>query len=723
MNIVRALEVALPELPERVIRQTPPKLDPKVISKEHIENGEPVVLVKMPGSELVFRFSPLQWQLIQMFDGQSSFEQISDRFEQETGTPVLENDVRELASHLQSKSPLLYKTALEKNITLQEELRSSRKKRQKRALDFADIPVKTWDNADGYVTWLYPKVRFLFTPWFAWTSAAMFVLMGWMWWDRFGEVWSDSFAFYNFTSKSGRDLIEFWFMFGAMAAIHETAHGLAGKHYGATIERMGFMLMYFAPSFFCDATQVWILGGRWARIVTAFAGIWLDLVVCFFATIVWWGTATGMVIHDWAYKIMMVTGIGVSVLNLNPLIKLDGYLIFSELVAEPSLKESSTEYLSAWVRKHIFHLPADVPFVPRRKRPFYVIYAVLSGMYSYVLLSFLMVITYHILRSYSPDWAFVPAILIGVWVFKSRIKTLVTFMNFVYLDKKESVRAWFTPVRTAVVSIAVLLLLLLPVWPDFVQGQFLLLPGQTAVIRATVPGIVSAVSVREGEFVAAGTPLAQLRNLDLESRSAEARERLTEATAAEAKAFLRYTDVAATGQERRREVINNAIAMQRTAQLGVSSPIAGIIASPHVEDLVGRSLDEGDLLMQVEDTSAVRAQVYIPEFAMHDVRIGQKVRLLVEAQFRPITGTLSSLTAASTTLPQGLLTKEQLQGINPPRCFVGTVWLSNAQAPDQKDSTRLLAGAAGSAKIMIARRSIAGFLGRFARELVDRKLW
>src|SRR5207248_9019799 len=239
MNIVRALEVALPELPERIIRQTPPKLESRVISKEHIENGEPVVLVKIPGSDLVFRFSPLQWHLIRLFDGQSSWEQISTRFERETGSSVPEDDVKELANYLQTKSPLLYKSPLEKNIMLQEELRSSRKKRRKKALDFADITIKTWDNADGYVTWLYPKLRFLFTPWFACVSIAMFILMGWMWADRFGEIWSDSFAFYNFTAKSGRDLIEFWFLFGAMAAFHETAHGLAGKHYGANIERMG----------------------------------------------------------------------------------------------------------------------------------------------------------------------------------------------------------------------------------------------------------------------------------------------------------------------------------------------------------------------------------------------------------------------------------------------------------------------------------------------------
>lgn len=724
MNIVRALEVALPELPERIVRLTPPKLDPKVISKEHIENGEPVVLVKMPGTDLVFRFSPLQWQLIQMFDGKSSWEDISTRLEQETGMLVPEDEIRELASHLQSNSPLLYKSPLEKNITLQEELRSSRKKRQKRALDFADIPIKTWDNADGYITWLYPKVRFLFTPWFAWTSVVMFTLMGWMWWDRFGEVWSDSFAFYNFTAKSGGDLIEFWFMFGAMAAIHETAHGLAGKHYGATVERMGFMLMYFAPSFFCDATQVWILGGRWARIVTAFAGIWLDLVVCFVATIVWWGTATGMVIHDWAYKVMMVTGIGVSVLNLNPLIKLDGYLIFSELVAEPSLKESSTEYLSGWVRKRIFGLPAEVPYVPRRKRPFYVVYAILSGMYSYVLLSFLMLITYNILRAYSPEWAFLPALAIGVWVFKSRIKILVNFMKILYLDKKERIYAWFTPMRIAGVAAALLLVLFLPVWPDFVQGQFLLFPGKTAVIRATVPGIIAEVSVREGQPVIPGTSLASMRNLELESQSAEASEKLLEATAQENKALLRYTDFAAAASERQHRAITSDLARQKTAQLAVSSPIPGVIVTPHVEDFIGQSVDEGDLLMQVEDTSAMKAQIYIPEFSMHEVQVGQRVRLLPKGNFRPISGILSSLASVSATLPDGLLTKEQLQGINPPRYFVGTVWLRNSGLDtDPNAAPHLLPGGAGSAKVLVAHRSVAGFCWRTALDLMDRKIW
>lgn len=714
MNIVRALEVALPELPPQIVRKSPPKLIPNVVAKEHIEKGQPVVITKAPGSDFIFRFSPLQWHLLQLFDGVRTHDEIAEQFTAETGTPLSGDEVREFTSYLQAESKLLYRTPMEQNIALQEELRASRGKKKKRSVDFADVTIKVWNNADNYITWLYPKIRFLFTPWFVWLSIAMFAVMGWMWWDRFGEIWSDSFAFYNFLHKSGRDLIEFWFLFGIMAAIHETSHGLVGKHFGATVEKMGFSLMYFAPSFFCDATQVLITGGKWARIATDIAGIWLDLVVCFFATVVWWATPTGMPAHDWAYKFMMVTGIGVSLLNLNPLIKLDGYLIFCELVAEPSLKETSTAYLMAWIRKHIFRFPTEVPYVPRRKRPFYIAYAILSGMYSYSLLSFLMVITYNILRSYSPEWAFVPAVAIGFWVFRSRVKLLVTFMKTLYLDKKERVLKWFTPVRAAMVAAGVALVLFLPIWPDFVEGPFLLQAGQSAVLRATVPGVVEQVAVQEGQTVDAGSTLIQLRNTALESDAALAKSQLARATARESQASLQYADFAAAQQERQRQAKNVELATERSRQLSIVAPVAGVVATSHVADLMGRSVNEGDLLVEIADVAQLKAQVYVPEFAMHDVRSGQSVRLLATGHVLPASGTVTSL-APSFALAEGLISKDQLQGVNPPRYYMATVWLKN--------DGELKPGMTGIAKVMVAHRSLAGFGVQFTRDLISRKVW
>jgi len=145
--------------------------------------------------------------------------------------------------------------------------------------------------------------------------------------------------------------------------------------------------------------------------------------------------------------------------------------------------------------------------VPRRKRFFFIIYALLSGLYSYSLLSFLMIVTYHILQSFTPELAFAPALAIGYWVFRSRIHMAEKFMKTLYLDKKQRLKAWFTPARLLIAAAAGVLLLFAPVWPDFVECSFILASRQAAVIRATVPGLVRTVSVHEGQAVQAGSPL------------------------------------------------------------------------------------------------------------------------------------------------------------------------------------------------------------------------
>jgi len=717
MNIVQALDAALPELPERVIRRDTPKLDPRVIGKEQIEKDRLVVVAKLPGTDFVLRFIPEQWKLLQLFDGNRSYKEIAECSLAATGAEFSEDDVREIASFLYDNTEFIYKTPLEKNIILKQELRGQRRKNRKRfqITDFTDITIKEWPNADQYISRLYPKVKFIFTPQFVLLTLFLFGVMIWMWADRFGEVWSDSFEFYNFTTKSGADLIEFWLLFAAMAFFHESAHGLTCKHFGGNVEKMGFTLMYFAPSFFCDASQVWIYGDKWARIATAIAGIWIDLIICVFATVVWWGTATGMATHDIAYKVMMVTGIGVSLLNLNPLIKLDGYIIFSELTHEPDLKEKSTAYLSGLVRKKIFRLPVELEFVPRRRRAFYVIYAILSGLYSYLLLSFLMLFTYHVLQSYTPEWAFLPAIAAGYWVFKSRIHMLVRFMKTVYLDKRERVRAWLTLPRIAAVSVLTLLILFLPLWPDFIDGRFVLEPARRAVIRAQVPGTVTAVLAEEGQTVSAGQPLVELGNLPLQSAAAKADADWRLASAEAEHALLTYGSFGEAEFKRQEASERQRNLARPIALLHIDSLIAGTVVTPRLHDLLGTYLEAGAPVAEVAALSRMKASIYIPEFGMRQVRLGARIRLKPESTMQPLTATLWSVAPAATTIPSGLIPKDQLKGIIVPHFYVGSAYLDN--------TGELRESMSGNAKIFVARRSLAVLTWIFTRDLIDRKIW
>jgi len=715
MNILEALEVALPELPRNTGKQRFPQLDPRVIAREHIEQGAPTVLAKMPGADSFIRFTTEQWKLIQLFDGERSYAEISEQSAAVAGTCYSPDEVRDLATFLQENTDLLYKTALEQNITLHQKLRSQRQHRRSRFHDLADVPLADWKFADDYLSRIHPYLEFIYTRWFTLLTLGMFALMLYLWLDRFHEIWSDSFEYYNFTAKGFSDLVEFWLLFGAMAFIHETAHGLTCKHYGARVEKMGFILMYFAPTFYCDVTQIWIYGGRWERVATVIAGIWADLMICVVATIVWWATPVGMPSHDFAYKVMMITGIGVSLLNLNPLIKLDGYYLFSELSGEVDLKERSTAYVSSWVRRNVFRLPVELEFVSRRRRVFYLVYALRSGVYSYGLLAVVIVFAYHVFRAYSPEWAFLPALVIAYFMFRTRIRSSITLMKTAYLDKKERLRKWLSTPRLAAIVAATGIVLFAPVWPEFVRAPFILEPAQRVIIRAQVPGQVQQVFIHEGEQLQAGDPVAQLSNLELQSQAARVHSDLQLANARTVQAELHYSGMGPAEHLRDQLTQQDRFLNEQVSQLRLRSPLSGIVVTPRPSDLRGSYLPAGREVAEVADISTMLARIFVPEFAMRDIHLGAPVKLLPASLMSAIPGRIDSVAPAAAQIDPSLANKSNLQGINLPDYYLATVRFRNQQMNRE--------GEAGTAKIFVRRRSLAGFGWEYFHDMLTHRVW
>jgi biotin carboxyl carrier protein len=360
-------------------------------------------------------------------------------------------------------------------------------------------------------------------------------------------------------------------------------------------------------------------------------------------------------------------------------------------------------------------MPAELDYVPRRQRPFYLAYAILSAIYGYVLLTFLTVLGYNIMHSYSPAWAFVPAALIGYWVFRGRIHTLGRFAKLYYLDKKERGLSWFKPWRVFGVGVPLLLLILLPIWPDFQDGPFLVEPAQQASVHAPVRGRVAQIYVEEGQQVVAGQLLASLENLDLQSDLAKVRADLQVASARATQSQMRYGDFATAERERVRLLQQERSLSEESAKLQVTSPIAGVVATPRLSDLKGSYLDEGAPVLELVDDSRMQARIYLPEFAMHDVHLGTPVRLRVQSRLLPLSAVIRLISSDWVPLDPSLAEKEQLSGINPPRFFAAQAWVDR--------SAELHAGMTGLAKIRVGQRSIASFGFRFARDLVYRRVW
>ncbi len=281
----------------------------------------------------------------------------------------------------------------------------------------------------------------------------------------------------------------FWVATLVAMCWHETAHGHATKHYGGKVPAMGFLLIYLAPAFYTDTTEGMVTGSRYQRFIIAMAGSWSEFYLSAFATIIWWDSAPNTPVHNAAYVMMLVTGFAAALINLNPLIKLDGYYMMCEAIGLNELKEDSTAYVSGWIKRHIWDLPVEVPYVPRRRRFGYVVYALLSGVYSYTMLYILARFVGNVFRNFDPDWSFIPELVTAAFIFRSRIRSLVTFMKLVYLDKRDRVRSWAIFRHPLYLLGALLLFACLPLWHDTIHGRFVLEPQHRVFVRALVPGI------------------------------------------------------------------------------------------------------------------------------------------------------------------------------------------------------------------------------------------
>lgn len=720
MNLAEALNSALPELPVHQARaKRLPKLDPKLIAKEQIEDGARVVIANIRGTTDLYRFSPIQWELIQLFDGERNYDQVADEFKERTGIEYPPDDIREFAGNMGEN--FWYKTPQERNIALSQKLAENRHQHLTKTSKFGDvsrISVSHWDP-DQYFDRLYSVTKFVYSRWFTLITLALFGFMVWVFIDRWSEIGSDTLKYYTFTEKSAADFAEFWVLFFVLAFFHESAHGLTCKHYGGQVHQMGLHLIFLTPAFFVDVTEAWVHAGRWQRLVTIIAGIWVEMIFCAVGTIVWWGTAPGTFTHELAYKVMLITGVAVVLVNMNPLIKLDGYYFLSELLSIPDLKEKSTAYVMGSVKKYFFRLPLEVDFVPRRRRFLYIPYCIASGIYSYTLLLVAISFMFRLLQKFSPDWAFVPALWLAYRIFRSRIRTLVNFMKLVYLDKKEK---WITQRNMAFAAVVLLLFLLLPWRRVALDGRFILEPVNRAVVRARVPGGVTSIYVSEGERVAAGQPLAKMRNLALESEAAEANANVKVARARATKAQLTYVSFGTNEREREQAEQRAALLQDEVSALDLRAPIAGVVTTPKTANLVGSSMQQGADVIEVADNSAMLARIYVPEFDIGEVQkrfessAGVAAEMHFDGLFRSRPAQVAALAPVSTGIAPGLAHMQDYKGIPTPHFYEVIVRTDNGLGD-------LREGMTGTAKIFIGRRPLLVSAYLVARDFIGRKLW
>ncbi len=162
--------------------------------------------------------------------------------------------------------------------------------------------------------------------------------------------------------------------------IHEWSHAVATKHFGRDVRRGGFLFYMGMPAAFVDTTDIWMEPRR-PRIIVSWAGPHSGFLLGGLASLLIL-TGPGAFLQSVLYQFAILTYL-TSFMNLNPLLKLDGYYILMDWLEIPRLREKSLGFVlggSLW--KKLRHREAFT-----REERIFAIFGILAGLWTVIALT------------------------------------------------------------------------------------------------------------------------------------------------------------------------------------------------------------------------------------------------------------------------------------------------------------------------------------------------
>jgi len=220
--------------------------------------------------------------------------------------------------------------------------------RRRRARTFAKTLSIEWADANRVVQWFYDhglKHAFL-KPVVAFE--AIVALVGVIAFVRLTQ--SGDFTIGG-ASLAG-SFVVLWLLDYISVFVHELGHALVVVRNGRRIKSAGFMIYFGSPAFFVDGSDG-LMMDRGQQIASSFAGPFAEMLLASASSlIVWW-------FPDWFLSPTLYTAAALNyyliILNLIPLLELDGYYILADVIQVPDLRPRSLAFLRDDLFRKIIH--------------------------------------------------------------------------------------------------------------------------------------------------------------------------------------------------------------------------------------------------------------------------------------------------------------------------------------------------------------------------------
>ena len=367
------------------------------------------------------------------------------------------------------------------------------------------IRMPLW-HPDPFLKRTLPYIRWLFTGGFA-TFIGLVALFGLVLlmrqWESFTTTFLHFFTFTGMLYYGGALIVS--------KTLHELGHAYTAHRYGCRVPTMGIMFLVFWPVLYTETSEAWKLTARRQRLAIGMAGILAELGLAAVATLVWsflpegpMKSATFLLAST-----LWVLSLGI---NLNPLMRFDGYFLLSDITGIANLQSRSFSYARWWLREQLFGFAIAPPEPASKGRQWFLIFfAISTGIYRLFLFLGIALLVYHFFFK-----------LLGLFLFA------VEIIWFIARPIGEEVMAWYQHrkafhknralLRTSLLSLLLLTGLALP-WPYASTTVPALLQAQhhTTLYTPTAARI-DRIHVRAGQHVHEGDLLFLLEAPDLQYR-------------------------------------------------------------------------------------------------------------------------------------------------------------------------------------------------------------
>lgn len=483
---------------------------------------------------------------------------------------------------------------------------------------------------DRFLRRTWPFVAFLFTR----LAVFCFVLMGIAGLYLVSRQWEHFSGTFQYM-LSWEGAVFYGISLVIVKSLHELGHAYMAVRFGLRVPTIGIAFMVLMPVLYTDTSGAWRLKSRRQRLMIDGAGIFTELALACTATLIWVFLPDGGV-RLCFFAIATTSWVTSLFVNLNPLMRFDGYYILADTLGFQNLQNRGFEMARWRLRELLFGLGEPAPeLLSRGTRRIVILHAWATWIYRFFLFLGIALIVYAFFIK-----------VVGIILF------VIEIVWFILAPVGRELKHWWS-IRSKImsspkfyVSLAMVVALIFAAFLPLstrVSVPAVLTAQQEQRLYAPFPARVVSVDTRRGEWIEKGEVVLRLEapQLDLELKNAEERRALlgsridrTGSDAQDRASLVVLTNELA-------EIDEKIDGLKRVSErLVMRAPFAGRVVELDSELHSGLWVNTRSPLGLIQSREGVRIKGYVPEINLLRFNEGARARFVPDNPEMPMVDAL-----------------------------------------------------------------------------------